>query len=478
MTDGDAFKGVAGELGRARLGDPRRSRRLGQVVDKLRAFPAASFPVAMGSAGQLEALYRFVNNPAVTMEQILQPHFEATVERAGAAERVLVLHDTTYFTFQGEREGLGRINSSDHGFWGHFSLAVHRWSSDGRRPLGLMAVETGTRHGPSRWKGKVRCAPVDDNNKETYRWSRAVDLVEQRLQGLSHHQVVHVMDREADNYELLAPMVAAGHRFVVRLSYDRRLATEQVAYVSDALEGRPLLAERQVELGARVPDPKASNRQRKRHPPRPGRRAHLEIRAERVQLRRSEHLSRKLPASIALQVVQVQEVHPPEGQPPVDWMLLTTEPVDTPEQVEQIVDDYRARWLIEEYFKALKTGCAFEKRQLTSKHALHNALGLLAPIAYELLVLRDTARREPDAPASAVLSPQLQQLLAALVHRPLPEPATAADILYAIASLGGHLKRNGPPGWMTLGRGYQKLLDAFQGWQAAQRAASTSPPEM
>lgn len=473
MTDDDAFKGVAGELGRARLGDPRRSRRLGQVVDKLRGHPDASFPVAMGSAGQLEALYRLVNNRAVTMEQILLPHFEATVERGGAAERVLVVHDTTYFTFQGQREGLGRINESDHGFWGHFSLAVHRWSTDGRRPLGLLALETGTRHGPSRWKGKERSGRADD--KETYRWNRAVDVVEQRLQGPSHRAVVHVMDREADNYELLAPMVTAGHRFIVRLSYDRRLETEQVAYISDALEGRPLLAERQVELAARVLSPKASGKQRKRHPPRPVRRADLEIRAERVQIRRPEQAPRTLPSSIVLQVVQVLEVQPPEGQAPVDWVLLTTEPINTAAQVEQIVDDYRARWLVEEYFKALKSGCAFEKRQLTSKHALHNALGLLAPIAWELLLLRDTARREPDAPASAVLSPHLQPVLAALVHRPLPKTPTAADVVYAIAGLGGHLKRNGPPGWMTLGRGYQKLLDAFQGWQAAQRAAASGP---
>jgi DDE family transposase len=72
---------------------------------------------------------------------------------------------------------------------------------------------------------------------------------------------------------------------------------------------------------------------------------------------------------LTLNVVRVWEPKPPRGAPAVCWMLYTSEPIDTAEQLLTIVDQYRSRWVIEEFFKALKTGCAFEKRQLESYRA-------------------------------------------------------------------------------------------------------------
>jgi hypothetical protein len=198
--------------------------------------------------------------------------------------------------------------------------------------------------------------------------------------------------------------------------------------------------------------------------------ATLAFAATKVSLRRPEKKPKEWPESLALNVVRVWEIDPPPGESPVAWTLLTSDPIDDVDALLRVVDRYRARWVIEEYFKALKTGCAYEKRQLESFDALVNVLAIYAPIACQLLRLRSEARRAPDAPATDVLTPTQLQVLRRRYRKPLPEEPTARDVLLAIAAIGGHLKRNGEPGWQTLGAGYEKLLALVEGWELAMSA--------
>jgi hypothetical protein len=152
--------------------------------------------------------------------------------------------------------------------------------------------------------------------------------------------------------------------------------------------------------------------------------------------------------------------------------LLTSLPIDTDEAIAFAVDCYRARWMIEEFFKALKTGCQFEKRQLESAHSLLNALAIFAPVAWRLLLLRHLARSDKRAPASSALTLQQLEVLTAVAKKPLPRRPSARDAMLAVATLGGHLKSNGDPGWLVLGRGMHDLLLLELGWRArdAQRS--------
>ena len=185
----------------------------------------------------------------------------------------------------------------------------------------------------------------------------------------------------------------------------------------------------------------------------------------RVTLRRPASAHHGQPA-VSLNVVYVWEPSPPEGQPAVSWVLYTTEPVLTAEQLWTIVDHYRSRWTIEELFKALKTGCNIEKRQLESFHGLANTLSIFLPIACKMLLARSLVRAAPNAPARQILPAVLLHLLQE--HLQLPAPLqTAEQALFAIAKLGGHLRRNGAPGWQTIGRGFEALLWMHVGWRAA-----------
>ncbi len=158
-------------------------------------------------------------------------------------------------------------------------------------------------------------------------------------------------------------------------------------------------------------------------------------------------------------------------------MLFTTEPIATVAEIEAVVDHYRARWIIEEYFKALKTGCAFEKRQLCSYEGLLRALAFFVPIAWALFELRTLGREATARPATEVLSDDRLRLLSAMLEdrrQKLSENPTVRDAMLGIAALGGHIKNNGDPGWQVLGRGFRRFLEAEQGWLLARKRCDQS----
>jgi IS4 transposase len=452
---------ISAELSGADLGDERLNRRLGLLADQLAERPDESFPKALDD-GQLEAAYRFFGNDRVSPEAILAPHFRQSARRAAERERVLVVHDTTQFDFPGssKREGLGRlIRPAAQGFFGHFSLAI---STDGARvPLGLLALETIFRLDKA--IGHKNWTPAK-NRGERARWLNCIDDAEALLGGRT--KAIHVMDREADSYALLAALADRRRDFVVRSFQDRVLVDHDEARLREvARAARPSLR-REVPLSPRprTPGPKG-----KRHPARRFRIASLNVAAISVELPRTDE-GGDVSASISVNIIHVSEKKPPTGEPPVEWFLLTSLPVDTPEAIAFAVDCYRARWVIEEFFKALKTGCHYESRQLESAASLLNALAIFAPVAWRLLLLRHLARNDGMAPATAALTAKQLQVLKAVAKKPLPSRPTVRDAMLAVAALGGHLKNNGDPGWLVLGRGLHDLLLLELGWRAREEA--------
>ena len=451
-------QGVAEELGRGKFRDRRLSRRLERLASRLGANPSLSFPKALAGGAELEGAYRFFGNPLVTPELILSGHFDATRERCGAEETVLVVHDSTTISFRedGQRRGLGRLRTSSQTFFAHVALAIADDST--RRPLGIAGLTTWVRG--------------DETASEHERWGKMVEVAEARL---SPAKLIHVMDREADDYPLFSRLVESNQRFVIRSMHDRRLADHLVGYekLSEVLATVEIAIEREARLSSR----KAADAPKKKaiHPPREARTAKLAVGAESVSLKRpkphprdtEEKRQKNLPPSLSVNVVRVWEPNPSEGQPSVEWVLLTTESIESVEDILRIVDRYRARWTIEEYFKALKTGCAYDDRQLGDYESLVNALAVFAPIACTLLALRSEARRQPDASVERALTATQLEVLRALGRLPLPPIPSMRDALLAVAALGGHIKYSGDPGWLTLARGYSELLVLTRGWEAA-----------
>lgn len=434
--------------------DDRLNRRLATIVRAMAHDPSASWPSVCSDA-ELEGAYRFFSNVQVTPQDILGPHIERTWQRALAEARVLVVHDTTDFTFRvdGARKGLGRSRKSTQTFYGHFSLVL---AADGsRQPLGVAAMTNWIR-GPKR------------NTTEHARWLAQIQSTTRASELGS--RAIHVCDREADDYYTFHELIAADTRFVIRADTNRWTVDEAgiVQKLHAAMARYEAVVEREAYLSRRRPE--RSPTKAKTHPARAPRTTELAVAATQLELLRPQYYTRlfpdraHLPSSLPIHVVRVWEPSPPQGCVPVEWFLYTNEPIATAHDLLAIVDHYRARWVIEEYFKALKTGCAYESRQLQDYDALLNALAVSAPIAYEALRVRTLARASPDAPASAVVTDTQLAVLRASRRRNLPEHPTARDVLLTIAALGGHIKYAPDPGWLTLFRGYKKLELMTLGW--------------
>lgn len=456
---------VSGEFSESQLGDPRRSRRLSSIASKLGTEPGASFPDLFATSAELEGFYRFLRNDAFNWEDVLEPHMEATCRRAEQLGECLVIHDTTEFAFTGEREGLGRTSSKARGFMAHFSLLVA--TDEARTPLGVGALQQYARQ---ERKGRRRIRTrLDDETSEGRRWLCGATAVEERC--ADRFSCIHVADREGDAFPFLSGIDGFDGRFVVRVAHDRRMLDEddEFVHLHEVLFQLEPCDSYEIQLSAR--GHRLNPQVAKTHPSRRERTATVAIAATAVTMPAPK--SRRPAPSFELNLVRVWERNPPDGEPPVQWILWTTEPIETAADIRRVVDIYRARWVIEEYFKALKTGCQVEKRQLESFDTLSTAVALFAPVAWKLLLARSVARSAPNCPPTAILSPLQVRYLERYYNEPIP---TARAALAAMARLGGHLKQNGEPGWLTLARGYEKLAvgEAFYLVMQAHRTCDQS----
>ena len=179
---------------------------------------------------------------------------------------------------------------------------------------------------------------------------------------------------------------------------------------------------------------------------------------------------------LPLYAVLLTEVHPPKGEKPIEWLLLTNEPVNTFEDAWRVASWYECRWVVEEYHKGMKTGCGVEELQFTTVDRLQPAIALLSAVALTLLDLRDASRRE-DAktrPATTVISHDYVAVLTAWRYGEVRMDISVHDFYYALARLGGHQNRTHDkrPGWLVLWRGWIKLQAMLDGYLAARRKRS------
>lgn len=453
------------DFARAKLGDSRRVERLLKITGALLDAPDKSFPQAMDSdPARLEALYRFLNNDQVESEAIIKPHIESTCQRAAALKTIYVVQDTTDLTFEARdgnyhRKGLennGKFNQTLHV---HCALAV---SADGPAiVLGVLDFMT--------WadteEDRVRRDPKWIKSK---RWCEQAELCQQKLS--ENVQAIHVWDREGDSYENLAQLTDNEQRYIIRACYPNRRLLDESGQALEmdlraALANEKISGRRTIEIGARRHSRRSDN-SAKKHPPRSRRQAIIGVRAARVHLKRPDKRARDRQPLLTLNVVEVVERNPPAGQEPVSWFLLTSEPVETAKQRWNVVEGYRTRWVIEEYFKCLKTGCSIEKRQLKSRESLERTLVVLMPIAWRLLLMRDFSRNALSTLSARFLfsDTELAVLQQAVPHRKLPDSPTLGQATLAMAALGGHLKQSGPPGWITLWRGFHRLQELHTGY--------------
>src|SRR3989440_3548954 len=434
-------------FGRVQLHDRRRTRRAVQAASNLAENPLGSLPAQMQTWKETKALYRLLDEPDVTFAALMQPHFHQTREQALSSPVVLLVQDTTDIDLSHRRKisGVGQIgNERGRGFFVQTVLAVRPQT---REVLGCMAQEPFARiPAPD---GEQRSQRRQREARETDVWMRQVEAIGTPE---SASLWVHVGDRGADMFPFFQACQATQTHFLVRAAQNRRVeeSEEEIKYSLMRARSWPSQASRPFEVPARHGQ---------------------QARSTQVQLAfgqmallppRNEPRAGKEPVTVW--VLRVWEEQAPEGEEPLEWILLTSVPTTTLEQAWERVDWYGHRWVVEDYHQCLKSGCRIEHRQGPPVDGLMRLLGLLSPLAVRLLEVRALARSDPERPANEVIEPLM---LAVLAQRSGHAPAsmTGGTFWTERPRLGGYLARahDWPPGWRTILKGLLALQTLLEG---------------
>lgn len=455
------------------FGNRRLSQRLEKVMDGLGKHPTLSIPGALTTRAEMEAAYRFFSNPNVTPGRILATHRDRTIERILGEKVCLLVQDTTELELTRPTQqvaGAGPLScESRRGAFLHPLMAF----TPARLNLGTAWHKSWTRDSIDTQRTakeksrRIAQLPIED--KESLRWleGQREALVVAEL--CADTQCVLVCDSEADVYEVFSASRETSHgrplELLIRGCQNRATDIKGKPILDHARESS-VLHTMDIEVSAREAKTKAESAARGKS--REARTATVDVRACTVTLRPPSRPDRELPP-VTVNVVLVEETNPPEGAEPIQWILLTTLPIGTLEEVLAVIEYYRCRWLIENYFKILKSGCKVETRQFETLARELNALAVYQIVAWRVQLLCHLGRACPEMDCDVFLEEAEWKSVYIVATRQAPpqQAPTINTMIRLIASLGGYVPRkHTEPGNQTLWIGMQRMHDLARGYEA------------
>lgn len=474
------------EMTTVSLNDERLNGRLAAVLSQLAAHPTASIPAACGGYAETTAAYRLFDNKKLRFENVLQPHIDATRQRLAEQSVAILAQDTTEVDLTRPSQQVAGAGPMDGGARrGAFLHLLHAFTPDGT-PLGTVAATVWTRPnepGLSAAERQARRKTLPIERKESQRWIdmlwRGKELAGETLLT----RFICVADSEADIYEHLTEAQSEPRRveWIVRASGDRALQHDEentpereMQAENDETAGllRAEVLKAEVlftkSITVRERRPKVECNTSGRSQPRKARRAEAEVRVSRVVLRPPWRRDRKLP-SLAVNVVLVREIAPPPDEEPVEWILLTSLPIGTAEEVAAVIQYYCVRWMIEIFFRTLKSGCRVEERRFETMDRLLPCLAVYLIVAWRTLLVCRLGRSLPEVSCEVIFEPAEWKSAWRVVRRSPPpsQPPKLSEMVRMVAQLGGYVnrKRKDEPGPQTVWLGLQRLHDIALCWQ-------------
>jgi len=388
--------------------------------------------------------WRFVNNARVTVDKLIAGWSPQT--RIAARDRhVLAIQDTSeikFATTAHDRRGLGKVGKGNvYGVLLHAMMAVDAQSG---HCLGLVGGHLWSRPGDVTTPHGERA--LDD--RESARWLTTAGQAKQVL--AAARMITVINDREGDLYAHWACTPSGHVHLLSRVMRDHALVTGGT--LRQAVTRIPYCAKAVLELPKRID--------------RPARQAHLCMRFGSALLKRPGKTGAKdLPDSVSLRFVEVIEPHPPKGAEPVHWLLLTTHAIESVDDAWQIVAFYKQRWIIEQFFRSMKTqGLRIEDSQLETAEALMRLVAIAAKAAAIVIQLVQARNGHDQVAASMAFSADEIEMLDTINKRLYgttklqSNPHRQQSLAWAawiIARLGGWTgyASHRPPGPITLHNG-------------------------
>lgn len=462
------------------LGDERLRKRLIKLADSLSESPESPINQACNTWPEAKAAYRFFQNDDVYEKDISASHVRQTIKRAKMQDMILSIQDTRYFSYTNHKKttGLGVISKrpgtnvkeiSSLGVIMHTAFCV---TTEGL-PLGILDQNIFSRkpipEDLRANKKRSHNTNVAIEDKESARWLDSLKRMHVAVKDSNVNvRVVTVCDREGDFYELIELVNnLEGASILVRARGDRminkssRYTEKTDCRLWSYIQGLPNQGTIEVEIPAK--DQK------------PARTAVLETRFGSFKMNPPRNLLRhktEVLPDIDLNAVYVMERNPPEGEEPLEWMLLTDLPVNTFDEAVEKVRWYCLRWRIEVFHKILKSGLRVEQCRLQTADRLIRYLTVMSIIAWRIYWITLIARTNPELPCTPLLAEDEWKVLYSKIHRTKSYPKTPPrirEVVRWIAMLGGFLARkgDGEPGVITLWRGWKRLFDLSEGWSLA-----------
>jgi len=410
--------------------------------------------LAAGGRDGIVGFSRFLANKRVTATALIEG-WGATTSVACAGRHVLAIQDTSEINFPttiDQRRGLGEIGKGvGRGLLLHAMLAL---DAGGGELLGLVGGKIWTRAG--------RVATPHDKrtlaDKESRRWLSTAQGAKSVLAKAA--MVTEISDRESDIYAKWARLPGPRFHILTRAMHDRSIAA------GGKLSTAALMTAGQARLDLRV------------RAGRPARKAVVEVRFGKVSLKRPRNtLEAPLPKTVAVSLVEVAEIDAPNGAEPILWRLLTTHEVVDPAMAWRVVDWYRQRWTIEQFFRTLKQqGLRLEDSQLESAERLIKLTAVAARAAAVIMQLVQARDGKSHQSASIAFDAHELDTLRALLpevegrtslqKNPHP-PDTMAWAAWIVAKLGGWdgYPKSRPPGPITFRHGLEYFRSIAYGWR-------------
>lgn len=436
------------------FGDIRVAERADWLIDRIATTGSVVLRRVGGTRADECGAHRFLSSPHVDVDCIVDTLAGRTSMQC-AGRRILAVQDTTEINFAGrdkKRRGFGPAgDGKTAGYFIHPVIAVDIATE---AIVGVVDATIWTRR-PQRVTAR-RSRPLEE--KESARWLSGCETAAERLSGAG--SVVMVADRESDIYPLFAHK-PVGLDLIVRAAQDRALAAGGRLF--DALQDAKPISVSCVRVAPRGPGDK-------------GRTAQVELRAGTVSIARPHVASRDLAEEIEMNLVEAREVDAPPGKSALLWRLLTTLPVVTAGQIDEVVQLYRQRWRIEQVFRALKSdGLGLEDSQLVDAERMFNLAAVALAAAVRTIQLVD-ARDGSPRPATDVLDQAfldpVQRISKKLEGKTLRQknphpPNSLAFIAWVAARLGGWNCYYKPPGPKTMREGWNQLAARLEGYALA-----------
>ena len=385
----------------------------------------------------------------MTSETMLSGHLAATKERAAASESdyLIAAQDTTYYNYSGHQQmsGLGIIQGKVRGLMQHNVLLTDEQGL----PLGVLDQQYWTRQGGMDWP---------EDQKESQKWLNGLAAINRQAKG-SAKRWVAVEDRESDIFAFFKAEREPNVDLLVRVSQPRN-----VEVLSDeVVTPLPTVTTHLKDYGHYPIQIERENRTVE---------LTLKLQAADVNIYPNKDLSPAKHKTQGLSLVVATEVACQDLKTQADcfdpeqacaWILLTSLPIETLEEVERVVRFYALRWRVERFHFTLKSGALnVEKLQFDDIHTLTNSLAFYSVVAWQLLALTYALRQDPTQPAETLFEPDDIALLKQLARKPIDSVEAAALALTKLVGFSPS-KKQPLPGLKVLAMAIERFFFAKLG---------------